>query len=210
MWVIVATDTKTSFLKTLFSSSLAVVLLIEVPPALHRTFPIAGVYPYLSSREVYETKSIVGYLQTFPLRSNLSAMSSPSLNTDRKGVCVESLKRCCLFIAERMLNTSLQYTVSWSWWYFFTSFIFLNYLFLYEQRYQGLLHHSFRRGRFFKMVLYKWFESLKNGFWIFLAVPKLPSIGKFDVIGLPALTQTVWIVTQYYPTFVGKESVTKP
>ena len=126
LWVIVATDTKTSFLKTLFSSSFAVVLLIKVPPALHRTFPIAGLYPYLSSREVYETKSIVGYLQTFPLRSNLRAMSSPSLNTDRKAVRVESLKRCCLFIAERMLSTSLQYTVSWSWWYFFffTSFIY--------------------------------------------------------------------------------------
>ena len=133
------------------------VLLIEVPPALHRTFPIAGVYPYLSSREVYETKSIVGYLQTFPLRSNLSAMSSPSLNTDRKGVCVESLKRCCLFIAERMLNTSLQYTVSWSWWYFFTSFIY------------SCMSSVIRvcciiplSGRFLRGVLYKWLESLND------------------------------------------------
>lgn len=124
--VIVAADTKTSFLKTLFNLSFPVVLLIKVPPGLPRTFPIAGLHPYLRSREVCETKSIVGYLQTFPLRSNLTAMSSgPSLNTDRKAVCVESLIRCCLFIAERMLSTSLQYTVSWSWWYFFfTSFIY--------------------------------------------------------------------------------------
>ena len=161
------------------------VLLIKVPPAFHRTFPVAGVYPYLSSREVYETKSIVGYFQTFPLRSNLSAMSSPSLNTDRKGVCVESLKRCCLFIAERMLSTSLRYTVSWSWWYFFYFF----YLFLYEQRDQGLLHHSFRGAFFLRGVLYKWFESLNDWHLDFLTVRKLPSIGTFDAVGVPAPTR---------------------
>ena len=46
---------------------------------------------------------------------------------------------------------------------------------------------------------------------IFLTVRKLPSIGKFDAIGVPAPKQTsLWLVTQLYPTFVRKERVTKP
>ena len=93
--------------------------------------------------------------------------------------------------------------------FFYLFYIFKLFILIWAAL-SGFVASFLYEGAFFKMVLYKWFESLKNGFWIFLAVPKLPSIGKFDVIGLPALTQTVWIVTQYYPTFVGKESVTKP
>lgn len=98
------------------------VLLIKIPPALHRTFPIAGLYPYLSSGEVYETKSIVGYLQTLPLRSNLRAMSSPSLNTDRKAVYVESLSFHCR--TDVKYFTTVYSQLELMVFFFFTSFIY--------------------------------------------------------------------------------------